>query len=257
MGLMQGSLESLVSGGPVPDNLGDLVLMHILRALDFLAVQDIVHRDVKPENILYAIEGDRDYFQLGDFGLSNRTSIAATFTSSPLYMAPEMFREDQTQTHKVDIWSLYVTILWTLDVAGFRWISEGFKSIPQARNTVLAASKAEKLAQIREMVKADPNYRASAAQMLVKIYGGKGLTTPRHRVPRLEPIESLREPGLGPPPSSATSPPVTSTVPNPAAAAPSKPPGRRAAGSRARGVRGKDARLFPATPAAVRQFRVA
>ncbi len=161
----------------------------MLRALDFLAVQDIVHRDVKPENILYVMQEGQCRFQLGDFGLSNRASLATTIVGSPLYMAPEIQPlQTQTQTHKVDVWSLYVTMLWTLDAIGFRRVSEAFGTKEEVQNAVvLIASKAEKLAGIREMARADPNRRASAAQMLVKIYDGVGLTTPRHRIPDLEP----------------------------------------------------------------------
>ncbi|KAG8409999.1 hypothetical protein J3459_007747 [Metarhizium acridum] len=100
--------------------LADTVLHHMLQALDHLATKGIVHRDMKPANILYITGKDGKYhFQLGDFGFCNQAIMAQSQVGTPIYMAPEMFKEGE-QTHKLDIWSLYVTILWTLDIGGFR-----------------------------------------------------------------------------------------------------------------------------------------
>ncbi|OAA35516.1 Protein kinase-like domain protein [Metarhizium rileyi] len=155
-----GSLSTLPS-------LCEAVFDQMLQAIDCLATEGIIHRDVKPENILYVSQSSQYHFQLGDFGLCNRASIAATFAGSPLYMAPEIFQKGG-QTHKVDVWLLYVTMLWTLDVKGFRRQSDGFRSVEDAQKVVLSAADA--LCNIQEMVRVNPEQRASAAQMLVKCY---------------------------------------------------------------------------------------
>ena len=127
MGLKEGTLESLVESGADASAIADSVFPQMLQALDCIAWKGIVHRDVKPENILYISQPDGQYqFQLGDFGLCNYIINAATFTGTRLYMAPEMFREGD-QTHKVDVWSLFVTMLWTLDAGEFRQMSNQFK----------------------------------------------------------------------------------------------------------------------------------
>ncbi|KJZ69990.1 hypothetical protein HIM_10617 [Hirsutella minnesotensis 3608] len=159
MGLMQGTLESLVKSGistPVIQ-LGECVFHQMLQAIDCLAFEGIIHRDVKPENILYVWQSSGYHFQLGDFG--------------------------GRQTHKVDVWSLYVTMLWTLDMEDFRHQSNEFRSVEDAQKAVLSiAAAAEAVSNIREMAMLNPDERASAAQMLVKCYNGLGLTTPRHLV---------------------------------------------------------------------------
>jgi len=99
-------------------------------------------------------------------------------------MAPEMFQKAK-QTHKVDVWSLFVTMLWTLDIRNFRKMANEFKSIADIQNAVLSAALDEQVAQIREMAIVNPEERASAAQMLVKCFDGKGLSTPRNKVPAL------------------------------------------------------------------------
>ena len=93
MGLKEGTLESLIESGSYP-HVADSVFHQMLQALNCLVWKGIVHRDVKPENILYVSQTSGQYqFQLGDFGLCNRVVDAATFAGSCLYMAPKMFRK--------------------------------------------------------------------------------------------------------------------------------------------------------------------
>jgi serine/threonine protein kinase len=85
-------------------------------ALKYLHENDMVHMDIKPENIMYAkatpdSTGQPNFF-LGDFGLSktkaqlrNTTLVAGT----PLYQAPEIGARG-APTPASDIWSLGVTL---------------------------------------------------------------------------------------------------------------------------------------------------
>ncbi|KAI1305448.1 kinase-like domain-containing protein [Xylaria venustula] len=179
MGLKEGTLQSFVEGGNPMDQhkLGRTVLNHMLQALDYLAKQGLVHRDVKPANILYVSRPDGLHFQLGDFGLSNHEVNAQTFAGTVVYMAPEMWT--RKKTHKADVWSLYVTILWAEDVQGFRARSEQFKIPDDARNVIqtIASSTLHYFSTIRHMVNNDPEERPSAAQLLTKYFGGKGIST--------------------------------------------------------------------------------
>jgi serine/threonine protein kinase len=102
MVLKDRSLESLIVGGcssATPDLIATTILKHMLQALDFLSLRGIVHRDVKPGNILYQSQtepepGQAPYnFLLGDFDLSNRQMLTKTFAGSSLYMAPEICKE--------------------------------------------------------------------------------------------------------------------------------------------------------------------
>ncbi|TAQ85243.1 hypothetical protein B7494_g6429 [Chlorociboria aeruginascens] len=184
MGLKEGSLESLIENGRFPP-VADRLFYHMLQALDYLTMKGIVHQDVKPENILYTLQPDGQHlFQLGDFGLCNRAVDAATFAGTCIYMAPEI-NQGENQTHKVDVWSLFVTMLWTLDIGKFQQ-KDSFRSIAEVRQAILfAASREAKVSKIREMAIVNPQERASAAQMLVKYFGGSGLSTPRNQVPAL------------------------------------------------------------------------
>lgn len=198
MGLKDGNVRSLVTCGSVQCTyeLAWSIFHQMLQALDCLAVHGVVHRDVKPENILYTSLPDGQYqFQLGDFGLCNHSLAAVTTVGTPIYMAPEVYRREE-QTHKMDIWSLFVTMAWILDVEGFRLKSDQFQSTRAIEQTVLAVAASSTVNRIQEMARIDPARRASAAQMLVKCFKGEGLTTPQDQIP---PIMDPENPKPNPP----------------------------------------------------------
>lgn len=188
MGLKEGDLQSLIlEKGADPKIVAKVAFPQMLQALDYISWKGIVHRDVKPLNILYITLPDGRYqFQLGDFGICNRIIDAATYTGTNFYMAPEMLPQGggPRQTHKIDVWALFVTILWLLNPGDLR--QKEFSTQGEVHNTVSwIATNVETFAPIREMAAFDPDERASAAQILVKQYNGGGLTTPRRFIPVL------------------------------------------------------------------------
>lgn len=191
MGLKEGTLASLILKGADEDAIATRAYQHMLQALDYIANKGIVHRDVKPENILYITQPDGQFwFQLGDFGLCNRTVIAVTRAGTPIYMAPEVLSaRREKQTNKVDVWSLLVTIVWTLDAGQFRqqlMTTDRFRYEAEVQSAIVRiATTDRRVWNIREMAILEPSQRASAAQMLVKHFGGEGLATERSKVPDL------------------------------------------------------------------------
>ena len=155
------------------------LLREMLGALDYLAFRGLCHRDVKPDNILYLATSDTEYiFQLADFGFANRKNLAHTHCGTGAYMAPEMYYDTHSQTPKLDVWSLFATIIDIMRTAGFD--GKKVKSYGQVLSLIRTAATMNP--QLSPMAREDPELRASAAQMLVQCFQGNGLSTPRAQV---------------------------------------------------------------------------
>ena len=78
--------------------------------MKYLHQQEIIHRDLKSDNILM----DANYYpHICDFGLSKCVNnfLSATMTGAigtPIYMAPELFKEDPHYTTKVDVFAFAI-----------------------------------------------------------------------------------------------------------------------------------------------------
>jgi len=80
------------------------------RALAYAHAAGVIHRDIKPGNILYGA-GPTD-IKISDFGLALQASLETTQISgigSPAYMSPEQIR-DEPVDHRTDIYSLGVVM---------------------------------------------------------------------------------------------------------------------------------------------------
>lgn len=85
----------------------------ICDALDLCEKRGIVHRDIKPDNIMVSDDG---IYKLGDFGIARVMDHAgyATRTGTPLYVAPEVYH-GQEYDHTVDLYSLGLVLYWLLN----------------------------------------------------------------------------------------------------------------------------------------------
>lgn len=85
------------------------IFQQLLEAFKVLNKYNIMHRDLKPDNI-FIHNGD---IKLGDFGfcktLMTQDDMTSTMLGSPIYMAPEVLR-GEIYTSKADIWSLGVVL---------------------------------------------------------------------------------------------------------------------------------------------------
>jgi serine/threonine protein kinase len=101
----------LKSKQPMSENKIRLIFYQIIRGLKFVHSAGIIHRDIKPRNILINSNCD---VQICDFGLSRKTCTENEFkTDASLtdyvctrwYRAPEILCEFGTYTTAIDVWS--------------------------------------------------------------------------------------------------------------------------------------------------------
>ena len=187
MGLYKGSLEHLVEKNPARrqhEGFLLLVFQQMLRALMYIASVGILHRDVKPANILYTYEEtapsesteglvmyENFRFVLADFGLSKEQVQARTLQKgSPLYMAPEICIPGAQQTYKVDVYSLGVTMLY-VGHAG-QICSQPVQKKEDIPSRLQRAIQEERFRILTRLLHSDPHDRPSAQELFLSIWPG-------------------------------------------------------------------------------------
>jgi serine/threonine-protein kinase len=108
MRLVQGqTLLDLIEKGPLDPARAVNIVGQVAAALDAAHAEGLIHRDIKPQNILVT---PADFAYLVDFGIAeasgdSRLTTAGTQIGTLNYMAPERFR-GQISTPAVDVYSL-------------------------------------------------------------------------------------------------------------------------------------------------------
>ncbi|TKR59517.1 hypothetical protein L596_029177 [Steinernema carpocapsae] len=103
-----GTLEKLIHEQKTPfqENRVMYYFTQVAMALDFMHSKQILHRDLKTQNIL--LNRRQSIVMLSDFGISKQLtmrSVASTVVGTPNYLSPEIC-EGRSYNQKSDIWSL-------------------------------------------------------------------------------------------------------------------------------------------------------
>ncbi|MCL2103378.1 MAG: serine/threonine protein kinase, partial [Syntrophorhabdaceae bacterium] len=111
--------------------------IHICRALELCALKNIIHRDIKPDNILISQHGE---YKLGDFGIARqieRTAMGLSKKGSEAYMAPEVFKGGEYGA-SVDTYSLGIVM--------YRYLNQNRSPfLPDFPNPITPRSREEAL----------------------------------------------------------------------------------------------------------------
>eukprot|EP00475_Leptophrys_vorax_P016507 TRINITY_DN2295_c0_g1_i1.p1 TRINITY_DN2295_c0_g1~~TRINITY_DN2295_c0_g1_i1.p1 ORF type:complete len:602 (+),score=158.96 TRINITY_DN2295_c0_g1_i1:83-1888(+) len=97
-------------GAPMKEDEIAIIVREVLLALQFLAAESRIHRDIKSANILIQDSGQVKLADLGASGVITNTSPqTGTVVGSPYWMAPEVMQGKYDGS--ADIWSLGITVI--------------------------------------------------------------------------------------------------------------------------------------------------
>jgi hypothetical protein len=197
MELVQGeSLRQRLLGGPLEVAEAFDVAAQVCDGLAFAHDRGVVHRDVKPENILLASDGQ---VKLADFGLAKLVHVepgADSLTQThqvlgtPRYMAPEQLESPKDADHRSDLYSLGVVLYEML--VGARPV--GHFPLPSAARPGLNELVDRTIQRALRPAPADRYQRAEDLKADLPTVGGVG----RAAVVAPDEIESARRQVRGP-----------------------------------------------------------
>jgi serine/threonine-protein kinase len=106
--------EAIIRQGPLEPVRASTLVRQVVLALQAAHKSGLIHRDVKPANVLIDVQG---YAKLADFGLVRRISelerAGVPVAGTPTYMAPELF-DGVPASHRSDIYAVGVMFFYLL-----------------------------------------------------------------------------------------------------------------------------------------------
>jgi len=147
------------------------IIRQVAAGLAYLHANDIIHQDIKPDNILIDKNGN---YVITDFGISLRArstlrkSVSNPVQSgTPAYIAPERFSSEPKPLKASDIWSLGITMYELLEGDVPFMSMGGLAQKNGADMPNLHADVSDELKQtIISMLSLDPAARPTAAQLV-------------------------------------------------------------------------------------------
>ena len=231
--MSKGSLQDrLDREGPSPWQEAVTTGAKLARALAVAHQAHVLHRDVKPDNVL--VSGD-DEPQLADFGIARLTDVTQMtqggISFTPSHVAPEVLA-GQVATPAVDVYSLAST-LFALMAGRPAFTKDDDENVFAVMNRVATAPVPDLLTThgvpevVRTIIESamakDPTVRPSAKEFAAQLERAGSATEPSPSVSTLPPL-----------PSSPRSPPASPSLslhsvpsPSPSSVPPPLPPSRR------------------------------
>jgi serine/threonine-protein kinase len=169
--------ERLKAEGRLPADLARQVLHDVASALAAAHAQGIVHRDVRPANILW--DEEKNSAHLTDFGIAallttggdeaTRLTKTGQMVGDPRYLSPEQLL-DQDLTELADMYAMGILgyELYTGDgpyeaKTNTQWITAHLSADPKDLRQIRPDVEPEVAALLRRCLNREPNHRPSAA----------------------------------------------------------------------------------------------
>ncbi|XP_033113954.1 serine/threonine-protein kinase NIM1-like [Anneissia japonica] len=165
----------------------------VVAAVAHIHSKNIIHRDLKAENVFYAANG---LAKVGDFGfstVSKENETLNTFCGSPPYAAPELFKDEHYIGVTVDIWAMGIMLYFmVVGVMPFRadTVAKLKKCILDGNFTIPPFVSKDCQSLISGILKSEPSERLTIREMMTHPWL-KGQEFPKsidayHTVPAFE-----------------------------------------------------------------------
>jgi tetratricopeptide (TPR) repeat protein/tRNA A-37 threonylcarbamoyl transferase component Bud32 len=187
------SLRARLARGPLPINEVVPILRDVTRALAYAHARGVVHRDIKPDNVL--LSGDAAV--VTDFGIAKAISASrtgggdsATLTQlgtslgTPAYMAPEQVAGDPKVDHRADLYALGCMAFELItgqqpfgDRSPQRMLAAHLTEAPPAIMTRRADCPPALAEMVARLMAKNPDQRPQAAAELYPLLDASSITT--------------------------------------------------------------------------------
>lgn len=180
--------QKITRQGPMAEKDAIRLIAQVAQGLQRAHKEKLVHRDVKPDNILVTADGTA---KLADLGLVKETEDDLNLTrtgrglGTPHFMAPEQFKNAKNADPRCDIYSLGAT-LYMMVTGQMPFQSQGpldaymkkiENKLTSARSLVPSLSERVDWA-IRRSMSADPDQRPANCREFVEDLTGRSLRKP-------------------------------------------------------------------------------
>uniref|UniRef100_A0A8B9JUL9 non-specific serine/threonine protein kinase n=1 Tax=Astyanax mexicanus TaxID=7994 RepID=A0A8B9JUL9_ASTMX len=188
--------DYLVAHGRMKEKEARAKFRQIVSAVHYCHQKNIVHRDLKAENLL--LDADSN-IKIADFGFSNEFTLGNkldTFCGSPPYAAPELFQGKKYDGPEVDIWSLGV-ILYTLVSGSLPFDGQNLKELRERvlrgkyRVPFYMSTDCEGI--LRRFLVLNPTKRCTLEQIMKDKWMNVGHEGDELK-PHVEPVENYNDP---------------------------------------------------------------
>ena len=228
-----GSLRERITGPMPPEEAIDC-LASIAAALDHAHARGVLHRDVKPSNVLVDASGS---LLLADFGLAKSTAVSSELTATgmvvgtPAYMAPEQAIGRPVDA-RADQYALGVLAFELLtgrtpfrSESPFAVLDKHLREAPPPPSTFVPALPSSVDAVLARALSKQPQERfATCREMVEALAGALGVSVPARPATVVRPVGALDPtwiagsgavppPGATPPASWPPPPPSNVTLP--------------------------------------------
>jgi serine/threonine protein kinase len=198
---------------PFSEEIVQYIMRQVVNGINFLHSNKIIHRDLKLDNILVTFPSENDKKSLNmmkaivkiiDFGFATKlqaakSNLTYTILGTPANMAPQILEQMEQRTpnrqgydEKVDIWSLG-TLCYEMLVGHMAFCASSMqelsKKVKQGSYSLPTNLSKEVVSFIDSMLKADPNKRLSARDLLKHDFLVKN-------VKQFQPIDVRKIPGM-------------------------------------------------------------